>query len=198
VLWSLVCRIDSSVLRPLVALSPKIEFILRFVLTYLLIKFISHTGCGGDLYAEQAQYHAVNGVDTRRHSGQQTTVQTATLSFPQRCLSDRPPYIIVGIGRNGVDSEPSSGGGLSAHVTRQYPKGQSVNAHARSVCPCRLLKARQTIPPTLLTPAGDPVAKTTPGCRRWSMIGVPAAWHRQQSTSPILWDYLRPKGLVVR
>ena len=29
------------------------------------------------LYAEQAQYHAVHGVDTRRHSGQQAIVQTA-------------------------------------------------------------------------------------------------------------------------
>jgi len=80
------------------------------------------------LYAEQAQYHAVHGVDTRSHFGQQTTVQTAALSFPRRCLTDRPPYIMIGIGRNGADSEPSYGGGLSAHVTRQYLKGQSVNA----------------------------------------------------------------------
>ncbi|ADQ66955.1 hypothetical protein Hbor_13740 [Halogeometricum borinquense DSM 11551] len=56
--------------------------------------------------------------------------------FPTRTLIDRPPYRRVGIGRNGADSEPSYGGGLSAYLTRQYPKGQSVNAHARSVCLC--------------------------------------------------------------
>ena len=39
---------------------------------------------------------------------------TALPSFPYGHLSDRPPYIGVGIGRNGADSEPSSGGGLSA------------------------------------------------------------------------------------
>jgi len=65
----------------------------------------------------------------------------------------------VGIGRNGADSEPSFGGGLSARVTRQYPKRQSVNAtFQKSVSLCRLLQANQTIPPTLLTPAGVPVA----------------------------------------
>ncbi len=137
------------------------------------------------LYAEQAQYHAV-GVDTRCHSGQQTTVQTPAWSFPRWRLTDRRPYRGVGIGRNGADSEPSCGGGLSAHVTRQYPKHQSVNAYARSVCPSRLLKATHKIPPGPLTPAGVLTAKTTPGRQIWPRIGVPAAWHCQQSTTPML------------
>jgi hypothetical protein len=119
-------------------------------------------------------------------------------SFQRLRLSDRPPYAFVGIGRNGADSEPAFGGGLSARVTRQYPKGRSVNAHSRRVCLCRLLKTRTTIPPTLPTPAGVPVAKTTPGHHIRSRIGVPATWHGQQSTSPMPWDYPRPKGLVVR
>ncbi len=42
-----------------------------------------------------------------------------------------------------------------------------------------------------------PVAKTTPGRQTRSRIGVTATWHGQQSTSPTLWDYPRPQGLVV-
>jgi len=42
------------------------------------------------------------------------------------------------------------------------------------------------------------VAKTTPGRCRRLRIGVPATWHGQQSTTPMLWDYPCPKGLVVR
>ena len=91
----------------------------------------------------------------------QTTVQPAALSFPRQCLIDRLPYNITGIGRNRADSESSFGGGLSAHVTRQYPKGQSVNAHLRRVWLCRLLEANQKVPPNPLTPAGVPVAKNT-------------------------------------
>ena len=88
--------------------------------------------------------------------------------------------------------------GLSAHVTRQYPKEQSVNVHARSVCLCRLLKASTTIPPTLLTPASVPVAKTTLGRPIRLRIGVTATWHGQQSTISMLWDYPCPTGVVVR
>jgi hypothetical protein len=66
------------------------------------------------------------------------------------------------------------------------------------VCLCHLLKASITIPPTLLTPAGVPLANITPGRHTRLRIGVTATWHGQQSTSPMLWDYLRPKGLVVR
>ena len=84
-------------------------------------------------------------------------------------------------------------------ITRQYPKGQSVNATSSNGVPmCRLLQARETIPPSPLTPAGIPVAKTTPGCHTRLRIGVTASWHGQQSTSPTLWDYPSPKGLVVR
>ncbi|GAA0723085.1 hypothetical protein GCM10009060_17140 [Halorubrum trapanicum] len=49
-------------------------------------------------------------------------------SFTYGDLTDRPLYTELGIGRNGADSEPSFGGGLSARVTRQYLKGQLVNA----------------------------------------------------------------------
>ena len=87
------------------------------------------------LYAEQAQYHGLQTVDTRRHAWRQTAVRTPASSFRRRRLRGRPTYHRAGIGRNGADSEPSFGGGLSAHVTRQYPKGQSVNAHPeRCVC----------------------------------------------------------------
>ena len=113
------------------------------------------------------------------------------------------------------DSEPSFGGrskiedfrdherrslsddGLSAHVTRWYPKGQSVNAPPRRVCLCRLLEADHKVSPSPLTPAGVPVAKITPGCPKRLRIGVTATWHGQQSTGPTLWDYSCPKGLVV-
>ncbi|WP_143704763.1 hypothetical protein [Haloquadratum walsbyi] len=47
------------------------------------------------------------------------------------------------------------------------------------------LEATLKVTPSLLTPAGVPAAKTTLalGRRTWSKIGVgvPAAWHRQQS-----------------
>ena len=85
------------------------------------------------------------------------------------------------------------------------PRNEAISERAagertfqKNVSVCRLLKASTTIPPTLLTPAGVPVAKTTPGRPTWSKIGVTAAWHRQQSTTPTLWDYPRPKGVVVR
>ena len=81
-----------------------------------------------------------------------TTIWTPSSSFQRQRLHEQP-YPTVGIGRNGADSEPSCGGGLSAHETRQYPKGQAVNAtSSKGVPTCRLLKARDTIPPSLATP----------------------------------------------
>jgi len=81
---------------------------------------------------------------------------------------------------------------------------------------CRLLKASQMIPPTLLTPA-RPRGKNNTGTPNtvedrgngglapsseikdfWWAARERSSRERQQSTSPIPWDYPRPKGLVVR
>ena len=48
------------------------------------------------------------------------TSRTSVPSFTYGDLTDRPLYVKAGIGRNGADSEPSFGGGLSARVTRSF------------------------------------------------------------------------------
>jgi len=73
-----------------------------------------------------------------------------------------------------------------------------VNTHPRRVCLYRLPEAGQKILPTLLTPAGIPVAQTTFGRHTRSRKGVTAIWHRQQSTTSMLWDYPCPKDVVAR
>ena len=93
----------------------------------------------------------------------------------------------MGIGRSGADSEPSFGGGL-VRPRNAAVSERAVGERTFQKSPCRLLKASITIPPTLLTPAGVPVVKITLERRTRSRIGVTAIWHRQQSTSPTLWD----------
>ena len=104
-----------------------------------------------------------------------------------RRTGDRAPYL----GRLAVHRSrplPAAGRG------RQPPRSPARD-RPRSRFPLELAphEARRGTPP-----AGVPVAKTTPGRRTRSRIGVTAVWHRQQSTSPMLWDYPCPKGLVVR
>jgi len=82
---------------------------------------------------EQAQYHVVYGVDTRRHSETQTTVYMPVLSFQRGHLTDRPPYSELGIGRNGADSVPSYRGGLSAHSNETISGTRSRTSDARTV-----------------------------------------------------------------
>jgi len=48
-------------------------------------------------------------------------------------------------------------------------------------CSARLLYAPQKVTPSPLTSAGLPEAKITPGVRTRWRIGVPGAWHSQQS-----------------
>ena len=106
---------------------------------------------------------------------------TALPSFPYGHLSDRPPYIGVGIGRNGADSEPSSGGGLSAPSNETISE-RPVTARWRRELPSPVVTAeRTTLPPTLLTPQRNPHGKNNVGVPEWPRIGVTAAWHRQQS-----------------
>ena len=85
------------------------------------------------LYAEQAQYHAVHGVDTRRHSERQITVFVPVLSFQHGHLSARPPCSELGIGRNGADFVPSYRGGLSAHSNETISGTWSRSPDARTV-----------------------------------------------------------------
>ena len=104
-------------------------------------------------------------------------------SFPCRRLSGRSPNRTVGIGRNGADSEPSCGGrsrerrslvmtkisdfrttACPPPITRQYPKGQSVNATSSNGVPmCRLLQARETIPPKSADTCWHPCGQNNTG-----------------------------------
>ena len=107
---------------------------------------------------------------------------TAPPSFPYGHLSDRPPYIGVGIGRNGADSEPSSGGGLSAPSNETISE-RPVTARWRRELPSPVVTAESTtLPPTLLTPQRNPHGKNNVGVPEWPRRGVTAAWHRPQKS----------------
>jgi len=94
-----------------------------------------------------------------------------------------------GLSQNNNKSPHTMGSPLASIIVRCYNEREYIG---------RLLHGNTTIPPTLLTLAGVPVAKSTPGRQTWSRKEVPAAWHRQQSTTPTLWDYPCPTDVVVR
>ena len=109
---------------------------------------------------------------------------TALPSFPHGHLSDRPPYVDVGIGRNGANSEPSSGGGLSAPSNETISERPVTARWRREISSPVVTAERTTLPPTLLTPQRNPHGKNNVGVPEWPRRGVTAAWHRQQSHPP--------------
>ena len=105
-------------------------------------------------------------------------------SFPHGHLSDRPPYVGVGIGRNGADSEPASGGGLPAPSNETISERPVIARWRREISSPVVTAESTTLPPTLLTPQRNPNGKNNVGGPEWPRIGVPAAWHCQQSHPP--------------
>ena len=79
-------------------------------------------------------------------------VQKLSLSFQQQNSSHRLRYIGAGIGRNGADSEPSSGGGLSAPSNETISERPVTERWRRELSSPVVTVESTTLPPTLLTP----------------------------------------------